>query len=105
MRNTLAVLALAGALAGCNSASTTVTVANNTLAALAKDGVPGACVIVKVAEGYYAQVVPTPAPAVVTAEAEVAAICANPPTDLVGAFSTLLNAWTIIQASTVKTPA
>ena len=89
------------ALAGCNTASTTT--ANNTLAALANNQIPAACAIVKVAEGYYSTIVGTaPNPAVATAENAVNVICANPPTDLVGAFSTLLNEWTVIQAATVK---
>ena len=87
------------ALAGCNNTPTAV---NNTLATLAKNDIPAACAIIAVAEGYYQQIVPTPGPAVVTAEAAVGAICKNPPTDLAGAFNTLLNEWTIIQAATVK---
>jgi len=101
MKNSLILLGLF-ALAGCNSAST-VTTANNTLATLANNQIPAACAIVKVAEGYYSTIVETtPVPAIATAESAVNAICANPPTDLAGAFSTLLNEWVIIQAATVK---
>ena len=88
----LSILALAAALAGCNG--------SNTLATLAKNDIPAACAIIKVAEGYYAAIVATPNPAVVTAENTVATICSNPPTDLSAAFNTLLNAWTVIQAGT-----
>lgn len=91
------------ALAACNSASTTMTTANNTLATLANNQIPAACAIVKVAEGYYSAIVGAmPIPAVTTAESVVGVICANPPTDLAGAFTTLLNEWTVIQAATVK---
>lgn len=103
----LTCAAAALALSGCNNASTTVTNVNNTLAALAKNDVPVACGIIHVAEGYFAAVkglVPTGAvTAEGVAEATVAVICANPPTDIAGAFATLLNAWTTIQAAT-KTP-
>jgi len=95
----LSILAVAAALAGCNG-SNTVTTVNNTLATLAKNDIPAACAIIKVAEGYYAAIVATPNPAVVTAENTVATICSNPPTDLSVAFNTLLNAWTVIQAGT-----
>jgi hypothetical protein len=101
MKKILLAASLGAALLGCNSASTDVTTANNTLAALAKNNIPAACAIIKVAEGYYAAVVPSPATAVETAEAAVAAICANPPTDLPAAFATLLQEWTIVQAATV----
>lgn len=89
------------ALSGCNGSPAVV---NNTLASLAKNDIPAACAIIKVAEGYYSAVVTTPNPAVVTAENTVAVICNNPPTDLAAAFSTLLDAWTVIQAGTAKTP-
>lgn len=103
MKNIL-VLTLVGALAlsGCNQATTAVTTANNTLATLAKNEIPLACSIIKTAEGYYTQIVGAPSAPVATAEATVALICANPPTDLTAAFATLLNAWTLIQSATVK---
>lgn len=100
---TLAGLGLAAlALSGCNgsSTSTAVSTADNTLAALAKNQIPLACAIVSTAEGYYAAIVPTPAPAIVAAEAGAAIICANPPTDLAAAFAALLQEWTLIQAAT-----
>lgn len=102
MKKFALICAAALSLAGCNG--TTVAVANNTLATLAKSDIPAACAIIRVAEGYYAQIVAVPAPAVTTAEAAVDVICTNPPTDLNGAFSTLLSEWVIIQAGT-KAPA
>lgn len=97
-RYTLALCAALPLLSGCQQ----VTTINNTLATLAKNDIPIACGIVRTAEGYFTAIVGTPSPAVAVAESEVAAICANPPTDIQSAFATLLNAWTIIQAATVK---
>lgn len=98
MRKFLVISAACAALAGCNSVAT----ADNALATLAKNQVPAACAIVSTAEGYYGSIVGTPSPAVATAEAGVAIICKNPPADLAGAFATLLQEWTLIQAATVK---
>ena len=98
----LMAVALAGALAGCTG--NPVTIANNALARLAKNDIPAACAIVKVAEGYYSTVVGPPTPVVLNAEAGVAVICDNPPTDLASAFGTLLSEWTVIENAT-KTPA
>jgi hypothetical protein len=93
------VLALAGValLPGCN-------VANNTLASLSGSSIPAACVIIGVAEGYFAnvkfKVTPPEALAEKDAQAIVSSICANPPSNLTVAFQDLLSAWTVIQAAT-----
>ena len=93
------------ALAGCNGSAPVAAV--NSLATLAKNDIPAACAIIKVAEGYFAVAKPfVPASAVTaeaTAEAAVAAICNNPPTDVASAFAVLLNEWTLIQSSTKTT--
>jgi len=96
------------ALTGCNQALTNfnngVTTANNTLANLAANDIPTACGIIKVAEGYFAQLKSKiPATAVADeakAEIVVNGICANPPTNVAAAFGTLLNSWLAIQADT-----
>jgi hypothetical protein len=101
---TIAFLAAASLnLAGCSS-GTAVSSVNNSLANLAKNDIPAACLIVDRAEGYFAVVAGlVPAKAVTaekTAAAIVATICAAPPTDVAAAFATLLQAWTTIQAAT-----
>lgn len=102
MKKFALICAVGLTLAGCNSASTVATA--NSLATLAKNDIGAACTIISVAEGYFGVVKAfVPASAVTaesTAEAVVAVICSNPPTDLPAAFSTLLNAWTTIQSST-----
>lgn len=89
------------ALSGCGS---TVTSVNNTLAKLANNDIPRACSIISVAEGYFAAVkvlVPAPQRAIEeAAEAVINPICAAPPADVAAAFSTLMAAWTTVQAST-----
>lgn len=112
MKKYALALCLALPLAGCNSATTAT---NNVLANLA-GGTETAvafqvgCSIVQVAEGYFAnvksQVSPAEALAVSSAEAVVASLCKNPPTNLTIAFNDLLSAWNVIQAgTTVPTPA
>jgi hypothetical protein len=93
-------------LAGCNNSATTAT--NNVLANLSGGTTAVAfqagCSIVDVAEGYFAnvktQVTPAESLAVSSAEAVVAALCKNPPTNLTIAFNDLLSAWNVIQAGT-----
>lgn len=100
MKKLALVSAVALSLTACNG----VTIANNTLADLAKNKIPLACGIISTAEGYYSQIVGAPLPGsrVANAEAGVKIICDNPPTDLAAAFATLLSEWTIIQSATVK---
>ena len=91
---------------GCNNSAVTST--NNVLANLAGGTTAAAfqagCVIVGVAEGYFAnvktQVTPAEALAVSSAEAVVAALCKTPPTNITIAFNDLLSAWNVIQAGT-----
>jgi hypothetical protein len=93
-------------LAGCNNSAVTST--NNVLANLAGGtsavAFQAGCSIVAVAEGYYPTSNPNPTPAealaVSSAEAVVAALCKNPPTNLTIAFNDLLSAWNVIQAGT-----
>ena len=96
-------LALSAALAmsGCQS---TLTTANNNLAAISNNQIAVACPIIKVAEGYFANVKSKVSALAVTREAQAAAvvdtICANPPTDVATAFTDLFNAWIAIQNAT-----
>ena len=93
-------------LAACNNSAVTST--NNVLANLAGGtsavAFQAGCSIVSVAEGYFAnvktQVTPAESLAVSSAEAVVAALCKNPPTNLTIAFNDLLSAWDVIQAGT-----
>jgi hypothetical protein len=102
----LAICFILPTLAGCNNSAVTST--NNVLANLS-GGTTGVafqagCSIVDVAEGYFAnvssKVTPAEALAVSSAEAVVAALCKNPPTNLTIAFNDLLSAWNVIQAGT-----
>jgi hypothetical protein len=95
-------------LAGCLSSTPPAVVAiDNALSRIAKD-VPAACLVVQTAEGYFDDVkLLVPAPAVLAesvAEAAVSVICKNPPSDVSGAITTLMNEWTIIQAATKVPP-
>lgn len=91
-------------LLGGTSCTDTSNTINNTLATLAKNDIPTACTIVRVAEGYFVQLESKLSAVEIADEAKavlvVNAICASPPTDIVSAFGSLLAAWTAIQADT-----
>lgn len=93
-----AIVCLLPLLGGCQQ----VAAVNNTLATLAKNDIPTACAIVAQAELYFSQIVGQPTLAIANIEAEGKAICANPPTDIASAFTTLWQVWTVVQAATVK---
>lgn len=77
---------------------------NNALAKAAGNDIPAACGIVRVAEGYFADVAPLIPANTRKVEAQAAAavkvICDNPPQDIQQAFTDLNNAWAAIQAAT-----
>ena len=95
-------------LVGCNQAlinlNNGITNANNALANLAANDIPTACGIIKVAEGYFAQLKSLiPAAAIADehkAEIVVNGICANPPANISSAFATLMASWVAIQNDT-----
>ena len=104
----LGALALAAfGLSACNP-SAAITTANNDLATLANNDIPAACGIVAVAEGYFATLKPSVSAAnqaiETKAAAVVAPICANPPTNVTQAFTTLMTEWTLIQNATTTSP-
>lgn len=102
----LALCAALPLLGACNNSATTAT--NNVLANLSGGttaiAFQAGCSIVQVAEGYFAnvkmQVTPAESLAVTSAEAVVAALCKNPPTNLTIGFDDMLSAWNVIQAGT-----
>lgn len=104
-----AIVAAAMCLTGCaklDTAITGVNSANNALARLADGKLPTACAIIKVAEGYFhvisarVKLSASTVAAEQKAEAIVSSVCANPPRDVLSAFETLMDAWSIIQAKT-----
>lgn len=114
-RKSLIVVAGIGLVAaGCNfsggfgkletAVSTTLTRANNALSRLSENNLPTACSIVAVAEGYFHQLEPRISAANIAAErkaeAIVADICSNPPSDVGKAFGALFRAWMTIQDAT-----
>ena len=77
---------------------------DNALAKAASNDIPTACGIVRVAEGYYADVQPLIPAKTQKVEAQAAAavkvICGAPPQNIQQAFADLSNAWAAIQAAT-----
>lgn len=100
MRKIAIICAGSLSIAGCNFGSSVAT-ANNTLSTLAGGNVKLGCDILATAEGYYSQIVGQPTGALALAEQSASIVCANPPKDIVGAFATLLQVWTVVQAATV----
>lgn len=120
MKRLLLVSALGLALAGCNASmqggmsklttavQTTLVKADNVLARLADNEIPAACQIISVAEGYFRTLEPRISADKIAierkAEATVAAICNNPPTNTAQAFAKLLTLWFTIQNATKTSP-
>ena len=92
------------ALASCNAVTSTNNVLANLSGGTSLAAFKAGCIIVGVAEGYYAnvkgQVTQVEALAVASAEAAITALCNNPPTNLTIAFDDLLSAWNVVQAGT-----
>lgn len=103
MRRLAGVIGVCCALGGCNTISA-YTAVNTELATLANGKIQTACAIISVAQGYFKELAPAiPAKEQVAyrnASTIVAAICNNPPKDVVSALSTLGSAWMQIQDAT-----
>ena len=111
-------LGLAVALAGCNANSewakisdgvgTALKTTNNALADLSQNSIPAACGIIATAEGYFHALEPRISPSKIAverkAEAAVAVICDDPPSNVSKAMATLVKLWFTIQDATKTSP-
>lgn len=109
-----ATVAASLAIAGCNGSATwgkisagvgaVIGTTNNVLADLAQNSIPAACGIIATAEGYFHQLEPRISADKIAierkAEAAVAVICNDPPSNVSKAMAALVKLWFTIQDAT-----